>query len=104
MSHITAGAVHAFYLFDVAEAIDLAALRAQLGARAGVAQLQDKSPGPPRVRYFQPPVIVDGELKARKLMNLSLSCDHRVVDGWDAASFMQTLKGFIENPIRLLSA
>ena len=50
------------------------------------------------------PVIVDGELEARKLMNLSLSCDHRVVDGWDAASFMQTMKGFIENPIRLLSA
>jgi 2-oxoisovalerate dehydrogenase E2 component (dihydrolipoyl transacylase) len=50
------------------------------------------------------PVIVDGELEARKLMNLSLSCDHRVVDGWDAASFMQALKGFIENPIRLLSA
>jgi 2-oxoisovalerate dehydrogenase E2 component (dihydrolipoyl transacylase) len=50
------------------------------------------------------PVIVDGELEARKLMNLSLSCDHRVVDGWDAASFMQTLKGYIENPIRLLSS
>ena len=50
------------------------------------------------------PVIVDGELEVRKLMNLSLSCDHRVVDGWDAASFMQTLKGFIENPVRLLSA
>jgi 2-oxoisovalerate dehydrogenase E2 component (dihydrolipoyl transacylase) len=50
------------------------------------------------------PVIVDGELEARKLMNLSLSCDHRVVDGWDAASFMQTLKAYIENPIRLLSA
>jgi 2-oxoisovalerate dehydrogenase E2 component (dihydrolipoyl transacylase) len=50
------------------------------------------------------PVIVDGELEARTVMNLSLSCDHRVVDGWDAASFMQALKGFIENPIRLLSA
>lgn len=50
------------------------------------------------------PVIVDGELEARKLMNLSLSCDHRVVDGWDAANFMQTMKGYIENPIRLLSA
>ena len=50
------------------------------------------------------PVIIDGELEARKLMNLSLSCDHRVVDGWDAASFMQTLKTYIENPIRLLSA
>jgi 2-oxoisovalerate dehydrogenase E2 component (dihydrolipoyl transacylase) len=49
-------------------------------------------------------VVVDGDLEVRKRMNLSLSCDHRVVDGWDAASFMQTLKGYIENPIRLLSA
>jgi 2-oxoisovalerate dehydrogenase E2 component (dihydrolipoyl transacylase) len=50
------------------------------------------------------PVIVDGELEARKRMNLSLSCDHRVVDGWDAASFMQAMKAYVENPIRLLSA
>ena len=50
------------------------------------------------------PVIVDDELEARKLMNLSLSCDHRVVDGWDAASFMQAMKALIENPLRLLSA
>jgi len=49
-------------------------------------------------------VPVDDEIEIRKRMNLSLSCDHRVVDGWDAASFMQTLKGYIENPIRLLSA
>jgi 2-oxoisovalerate dehydrogenase E2 component (dihydrolipoyl transacylase) len=49
-------------------------------------------------------VVVDGELEIRKRMNLSLSCDHRVVDGWDAASFMQTLKGYVENPVRLLSA
>jgi 2-oxoisovalerate dehydrogenase E2 component (dihydrolipoyl transacylase) len=49
-------------------------------------------------------VPVDGEIEIRKRMNLSLSCDHRVVDGWDAASFMQTLKSYIENPLRLLSA
>ena len=49
-------------------------------------------------------VPIDGDIEVRKRMNLSLSCDHRVVDGWDAASFMQTLKGYIENPIRLLSA
>jgi len=49
------------------------------------------------------PVIVDGELEARKLMNLSLSCDHRVVDGWDAANFLQAMKKLIENPLRLLS-
>jgi len=49
-------------------------------------------------------IPVDGEVEIRKRMNLSLSCDHRVVDGWDAASFMQTLKGYVENPLRLLSA
>jgi 2-oxoisovalerate dehydrogenase E2 component (dihydrolipoyl transacylase) len=48
-------------------------------------------------------VVIDGEIEVRKRMNLSLSCDHRVVDGWDAASFMQALKGYIENPLRLLS-
>jgi 2-oxoisovalerate dehydrogenase E2 component (dihydrolipoyl transacylase) len=49
-------------------------------------------------------VPIDGEIEIRKRMNLSLSCDHRVVDGWDAASFMQALKAYIENPLRLLSA
>ena len=49
-------------------------------------------------------VLVDDEIEVRKRMNLSLSCDHRVVDGWDAASFMQALKTYIENPLRLLSA
>jgi 2-oxoisovalerate dehydrogenase E2 component (dihydrolipoyl transacylase) len=49
-------------------------------------------------------VVVDGEIEVTKRMNLSLSCDHRVVDGWDAANFMQALKGYIENPLRLLSA
>src|SRR4051812_33204894 len=50
------------------------------------------------------PVVVDGDLEIRKRMNLSLSCDHRVVDGWDAASFMQDLKKLIENPLKLLSS
>jgi 2-oxoisovalerate dehydrogenase E2 component (dihydrolipoyl transacylase) len=49
-------------------------------------------------------VPIAGEIEIRKRMNLSLSCDHRVVDGWDAASFMQAIKGYIENPLRLLSA
>ncbi|HST35262.1 MAG TPA: dihydrolipoamide acetyltransferase family protein [Allosphingosinicella sp.] len=48
-------------------------------------------------------VVIDGELEIRKIMNLSLSCDHRVVDGWDAANFMQDLKALIENPLKLLS-
>jgi 2-oxoisovalerate dehydrogenase E2 component (dihydrolipoyl transacylase) len=48
-------------------------------------------------------IPIDGEIEIRKRMNLSLSCDHRVVDGWDAASFMQAMKALIENPLRLLA-
>ncbi|HYW15108.1 MAG TPA: dihydrolipoamide acetyltransferase family protein [Allosphingosinicella sp.] len=48
------------------------------------------------------PVVVEGELEIRKRMNLSLSCDHRVVDGWDAANFMQDLKKLVEAPLKLL--
>jgi 2-oxoisovalerate dehydrogenase E2 component (dihydrolipoyl transacylase) len=49
------------------------------------------------------PVVVAGKIEIRKRMNLSLSCDHRVVDGWDAANFLQDLKKLIENPLKLLS-
>lgn len=52
--------------------------------------------GPNRV--VERPVIRDGEIAVAKLMNLSISCDHRVVDGWDAASFVQELKRLIEAP------
>ena len=49
-------------------------------------------------------VVVDEDIAVRKRMNLSLSCDHRVVDGWDAANFLAAMKAYIENPLRLLSA
>ena len=49
------------------------------------------------------PVVVGGKIEIRKRMNLSLSCDHRVVDGWDAANFLQDLKKVIESPLKLLS-
>jgi 2-oxoisovalerate dehydrogenase E2 component (dihydrolipoyl transacylase) len=49
------------------------------------------------------PVAIGGKVEIRRRMNLSLSCDHRVVDGWDAANFMQDLKKLIENPLKLLS-
>ncbi|HEX8444028.1 MAG TPA: dihydrolipoamide acetyltransferase family protein [Allosphingosinicella sp.] len=49
------------------------------------------------------PVVIDGDLEIRKRMNLSLSCDHRVVDGWDAANFLQAMKRVIESPLKLLS-
>lgn len=62
MPEITAGAIHAFYLFDVAQGIDLTALRRLLGPGAGPATLQDKSPGVPSVRYFVPPVVADASV------------------------------------------
>ena len=44
------------------------------------------------------------ELAFNKLgMNLSISCDHRVVDGYDAAAFVQEVKRLIETPVLLLS-
>lgn len=59
MVDITAGAVHAFYLFDIAQAIDLGAVQRRLGPGAGQATLQDKSAGVSGVRYFVPPVVAD---------------------------------------------
>lgn len=43
-------------------------------------------------------------VEKRKLMNISMSCDHRVVDGWDAASFAQDLKKLIEAPALILAS
>ncbi len=54
-------------------------------------------------KIVERPVIVDGELQVRKMMNLSISCDHRVVDGYDAASFVQALKRMIEKPVLIFS-
>lgn len=42
-------------------------------------------------------------IEKRKIMNISMSCDHRVVDGWDAASFAQDLKKLIEAPALILA-
>ena len=55
--------------------------------------------GPNKV--VERPVFRDGALVAAKLMNLSISCDHRVVDGWDAASFVQAVKRLVETPALL---
>ena len=48
------------------------------------------------------PWVVDGEVEARKVMTLSLSIDHRVIDGADAAQFVNTVKEYLENPELLL--
>lgn len=52
--------------------------------------------GPNRV--IERPVFRGKEIVAAKLMNLSISCDHRVVDGWDAASFVQAVRKLLEAP------
>jgi 2-oxoisovalerate dehydrogenase E2 component (dihydrolipoyl transacylase) len=57
--------------------------------------------GPNRV--IERPVIRDGEIVAAKLMNLSISCDHRVVDGFDAASYVQAVRKLLETPVLLFA-
>lgn len=54
-------------------------------------------------RIVERPVFRGRDVVAAKLMNLSISCDHRVVDGWDAASFVQALKRSLENPVMLFA-
>jgi 2-oxoisovalerate dehydrogenase E2 component (dihydrolipoyl transacylase) len=46
-------------------------------------------------------MVRDGVIVVRKMMNLSSSFDHRVVDGFDAASFIQDLKAYLESPTLL---
>ncbi|KEO91241.1 branched-chain alpha-keto acid dehydrogenase subunit E2 [Erythrobacter longus] len=62
--------------------------------------------GPNRI-VERPMFVSDGmggeRVEKRKLMNISISCDHRVVDGYDAASFIQEVKQLIETPVLLLS-
>ncbi len=48
------------------------------------------------------PVVEDGELKVGSRMNATLSADHRVTDGAEAAEFMQVLAKYIEEPMRML--
>jgi 2-oxoisovalerate dehydrogenase E2 component (dihydrolipoyl transacylase) len=52
-------------------------------------------------RIVERPVVRDGAVVIRKMMNLSSSFDHRVVDGMDAARFIQTIRGLLECPALL---
>lgn len=47
-------------------------------------------------------VMVDGEVKESNFMKVTLSCDHRVVDGASGSQFLQTLKAVLEEPMRLI--
>jgi 2-oxoisovalerate dehydrogenase E2 component (dihydrolipoyl transacylase) len=54
-------------------------------------------------KIVERPVFRGQDIVAAKLMNLSISCDHRVVDGWDAASFVQAVKKYLETPVLLFA-
>jgi len=63
--------------------------------------------GPNRIverPMFVPDGIGGERIEKRKLMNVSISCDHRVVDGYDAAAFVQAVKKLIETPVLLLAS
>lgn len=49
-------------------------------------------------RIVERPMVIDGQIVVRKMMNLSSSFDHRVVDGMDAALFIQAVRGLLEQP------
>jgi 2-oxoisovalerate dehydrogenase E2 component (dihydrolipoyl transacylase) len=52
-------------------------------------------------RIDERPVVRGGQVIVRKMMNLSSSFDHRIVDGWEAASFIAKVKGYLEQPATL---
>jgi len=48
------------------------------------------------------PVVQDGQVTVRRRLRLTMSCDHRVIDGATGAAFMKTLKQMLENPLAML--
>ena len=50
----------------------------------------------------QKPVVVDGQLAPGRRMRITMSCDHRVIDGATGAAFLKTLKQMLENPLAML--
>lgn len=48
------------------------------------------------------PIAIDGQLEVRQRMRVTMSCDHRVIDGATGAKFLQTVRGYIENPLSLI--
>ena len=50
----------------------------------------------------QVPVVKDGQIVVGNIMKVTLSCDHRVVDGASGAAFLQTLQGLLEEPLTML--
>jgi pyruvate dehydrogenase E2 component (dihydrolipoamide acetyltransferase) len=53
-------------------------------------------------RMVEQPVVHEGAVTIRRRMRLTMSCDHRVIDGATGARFLQTLKGMLENPLAMV--
>ena len=54
-------------------------------------------------KIVERPMFRGDDIVRAKLMNLSISCDHRVVDGWDAASYVQAVRKLLETPVLLFA-
>ena len=52
---------------------------------------------------IEKPVVKNGNIVVGNTMKLTLACDHRVIDGLTGAKFLQTLRGFVENPVTMLA-
>jgi pyruvate dehydrogenase E2 component (dihydrolipoamide acetyltransferase) len=50
----------------------------------------------------QKPVVMEGAVVARRRLRITMSCDHRVIDGATGAAFLRTLKQMLENPLAML--
>jgi 2-oxoisovalerate dehydrogenase E2 component (dihydrolipoyl transacylase) len=77
-----------------------------LGALGGIAATPIIKPPEVAVvgvnRIAERPVVRNGQIAIRMMMNLSSSFDHRVVDGFDAAAFIRAMKGYLESPALLM--
>ncbi len=53
-------------------------------------------------RIVQKPVVHEGQVAVRRRMRVTMSCDHRVIDGATGAQFLKTLKAMLENPLAMV--
>ena len=78
-----------------------------LGALGGIAATPIINPPEVAIvgvnRIAERPVVLEGEIVIRKMMNLSSSFDHRIVDGFDAAAFIKSVKQALEVPTEMIS-
>ena len=78
--------------------------RDHLDARECAAQRLDSRPvRPVAVAGEQRPVVKNGQLTIATVMTVTMTCDHRVVDGATGARFLQAFKPLIEDPVTMLA-